>query len=296
MHLCGLGIIFRTRHVNCPLCNHDSNVLFEKDGYPIRECVHCHHQYAELDLTPTHPTQIYDDSYFFDGGDGYPNYLREAELLIEHGRRYAKLLRHYTDVGTVFDVGSAAGFILKGFAEAGWQAYGIEPNDSMAAYAREVLHLDVTTGALEEFEMPHQFDLVTMIQVIAHFYDVRQAFDVVSRGLRSGGLLLIETWDRDSFPARMLGANWHEYSPPSVVHWFSLDGLNWFLQSYGFEAIAHGRPSKWLKGVHAKSLVRYKLDDIAGGKHLTHLVRAIPDNIKIPYPFFDLFWGLYKRL
>jgi hypothetical protein len=65
--------------------------------------------------------------------------------------------------GTVLDVGAAAGFVLKGLEDAGWQGEGIEPNDTMARYAREVLGLSVATDDLETVVCGRWFDIVSMI-------------------------------------------------------------------------------------------------------------------------------------
>lgn len=265
-----------------------------KHDYPIHTCEHCKHQFVEITQSPQHTETIYEDSYFFDGGSGYNDYTLESDLLIAHGERYGNLLKKYTPPGEVFDVGAAAGFILKGLTQAGWVGSGIEPNDTMAQYARQTLKIDIETGIFEQYEAVKKYDLVTMIQVIAHFYDVRKALEVTQHMLKENGLLLIETWDRESLPARLLGANWHEYSPPSVVNWFSIDGLTSLVTQFGFEEVARGKPSKWINGAHAKSLVQYKIDNVAGGKIFNKFLNIVPDNLKIPYPSLDLFWILYR--
>ena len=261
----------------------------------IYACDNCKHQFIDIPEASQHTNQVYTDDYFFEGGSGYLDYTLESDLLIAHGERYGKLLQKYTQAGTVFDVGSAAGFILQGLTNKGWTGKGIEPNDTMANYARQTLNLDVATGIFEQYQSDEQFDLVTMVQVIAHFYDVRQAIEVAQKLVRKDGLLLIESWDRESFPARLLGSNWHEYSPPSVVNWFSVDGLNTLVKQFGFEEVAHGRPDKRLNGAHAKSLVNYKLESMTGDKLMSKLLNVIPDNLQIPYPSFDLFWVLYRQ-
>jgi SAM-dependent methyltransferase len=282
--------------MNCPLCADPSKPLFEKDGYAVNECTACGHQFAAIETSANHAAAIYTDTYFFGGGAGYDDYLSEDDLLIEHGSRYGKMLHRYLSNGTVLDVGSAAGFIVKGLGQQGWDVKGIEPNATMAAHAREKLQVDVRVGTFEAYDCSEQVDVITMIQVIAHFYDVRRAIEVAAQCLHSGGLLLVETWDRASLPARLLKQNWHEYSPPSVVHWFSQDGLRDFVTPFGFEEIARGRPSKWIKSGHAKSLVKYKLESMRGGSILAQPLKLLPDSLKLPYPSFDLFWSLYKRL
>ena len=101
---------------------------------------------------------------------------------------------------------------------------GLEPNGAMTDFGREDLGLDMRQGTLESFDSSEKFDLVSMIQVVAHFYDPRAAFEKAAGLLDENGCLLIETWDRESVSARVFGKNWHEYSPPSVLHWFRETG------------------------------------------------------------------------
>jgi SAM-dependent methyltransferase len=278
--------------MECPICQSESRHVFQKHGYWIRECLACGHQFCELTPTAEHPNAIYADSYFSEGGAGYSDYLSEADLLIAHGKRYGKLLQRYTSPGRVLDIGSAAGFILKGLEAYSWSGVGLEPNATMAQYAQQSLGLDVRVSALETFRADEKFNLVTMIQVVAHFYELRQAFETAANLTQPGGYWLIETWNKDSLLARAFGQNWHEYSPPSVLHWFSSKSLDRLITPFGFRRIAQGRPAKWLNGAHAKSLLDYKLKDSPSGLKLLHL---IPDGMLIPYPTFDLFWILYQK-
>ena len=274
--------------MNCPLCRSSSKTAFEIKGHTLLDCTNCGHRFADIAADEAHAATTYDDTYFSGGGAGYTDYLVEGEMLRGRGRMYAGKIVKYIKPGRMLDVGAAAGFILKGFTDEGWTGSGIEPNAAMAAYGRDELALDVRQGTLETFSSDQKFDLVSMIQVAAHFYDPRKAFETAADLLNDEGHLLIETWNRDSISARIFGKNWHEYSPPSVLHWFSLAGLTAFLESIGFERVTYGRPSKKISGGHARSLLRYRLGD-------SFLLKLIPENINFPYPSEDLFWALYRK-
>ena len=290
----------------CPLCSGQSQLCFEKYGYAIQACDRCGHRFldtAELSrlhsgqahAPQNHIDRVYGDSYFHGGGAGYPNYLAEGKLLRRHGRRYARLMRRYMEPGQVLDVGAAAGFILQGLTDDGWQGEGTEPNEAMADYGRSQLQLSIHTGPLEQLKLTRRYDLVTMIQVVAHFYQLRQAFDVAAQATKPGGYWLIETWNRESWTARLLGAGWHEYSPPSVIHWFSPKDLSQLARAYGFELVAQGRPKKFINGAHAKSLLGAKLRENAWSRPFARLLGLVPDGLELPYPAEDLFWVLYRK-
>ena len=96
--------------------------------------------------------QIYCDSYFCEGKNGYPNYLGEKQILIKHGNRYAKIISKYiNNPGTILDVGCAAGFILKCFEQNGWTCHGIEPNKTMVKFGKKEFGFKIKTGNFETY-------------------------------------------------------------------------------------------------------------------------------------------------
>lgn len=280
--------------MTCPICSGATRRLFARHGYWIRGCQTCGHRCAEIAPSAEHVARVYGDAYFQGGGDGYPDYLGEASLIRGHGRWYARLLSRYTPPGTVLDIGAAAGFVLQGFLDSGWGGRGLEPNPRMADHARTRLELLVDTSTLEGSDCPERYDLISMVQVVAHFYDLRQALQQAARLTRPAGFWLIETWNRESWTARVLGEHWHEYSPPSVLHWFSPEGLQRLAAQFGFRQIARGRPPKWIGGAHARSLLRHRFEDSRLGRCAGRLLGLIPDRLAIPYPGDDLFWALFQ--
>jgi SAM-dependent methyltransferase len=243
-----------------------------------------------------HVERVYIDDYFFGGGAGYPDYLSEAALLRAAGRGYARLLGRYVAPGRILDIGAAAGFHLKGFEDCGWRGTGIEPNATMARYANRETGVRVLPGAIEQLELDQAFDAVSLIQVIGHLRDPRQVMRIVASSVRPGGLVLVEAWNRRSLTARVLGRCWHEYSPPSVLHWFSIEGLVEIGQRAGLEWVGRGRPRKLLSAGHAASLLRHKLS----GQRLGSVAAATafglaPAGLPLPYPFDDVFWLLLRK-
>ena len=279
----------------CPLCGGAPVRLFEKQGHGIARCDDCGHRFAQIAVSADHVESVYDDEYFLGGGDGYRDYLSESRLLRAHGRRYGELLKRFAPAGELLDVGAAAGFILQGLSDAGWRGAGLEPNDRMAAFAREQSGLTVHTGSLETFTTTRKFDAVSLIQVVAHFVDPREAFAQVADLLKPGGVCVIETWNVASGTARLFGKSWHEYSPPSVLHWFTPDRLADLLAEFGLHQVARGRPSKWINAGHAASLLQHKLSHNTVTRWLSKPLGLLPENLALPYFGDDLFWGAYRK-
>lgn len=274
--------------VECPVCCGSSRPLFMKHGFGILQCSRCGHQMAELKDIERHIERTYGDDYFTGGGPGYSDYVSEGTLLRASGRRYARLLSSYTRPGRILDIGAAAGFHLKGFEDCGWRGTGVEPNAAMARYAKQVLGVEAIAQPFELAELDCEFDAISLIQVIAHFLDPAKVIQKTEKLAKNGGVIIIETWNRRSITARLFGRYWHEYSPPSVLHWFSIKGLGDLCANCGLEMVRSGRPLKMIQAGHAKSLIEHKF-----GK--SKLVSLLPSNLNIIYPFDDVFWLLLRK-
>lgn len=277
-------------------CTEERVSLFTKKGYLIKECKTCGHRFTEIKDLNSHLAESFSDDYFFEGKDGYPNYLEEKEMLYRSGVKFTRIISRYAKPGKVLDVGCAAGFILKAFEKAGWECYGIEPNDTMASYGRKELGLDIRTGGMETFNPDQKFDLINLIEVIGSLYDLDKAMQNVKQLSKPGGLVLVESWDMNCLAARFFGASWHEYCPPSVVHWFSDDTLKQLFKYYGFELIAKGRPSKKINLKHGLAIIAENSSSSSLKKRFFNFLSRTLGGIAVPYPPVDVKWYLFKKL
>jgi SAM-dependent methyltransferase len=274
-------------------CSAPKKLFLLKDGFQIVNCETCGHRNTAINNIQHHVQEVYGDEYFFEGKQGYPNYLLQKELLLQYGKNYATIMAKYTKPGLMLDVGCAAGFILNGFKEAGWHCEGVEPNNTMASYGRKEMKLNITTGDLESFTTNNKFDLVNLTQVIGHFTDVDKAIKNIVSILKKDGFVLVESWDMDSNMAKLMGKYWHEYSPPSVINWFSDNTMNQLFNYYGFELVAKGRPSKKIQLKHAFSLLDETLPNIFLKKKLLNFLSNLFGKYKVIYPSFDVKWYLF---
>lgn len=280
----------------CPVCEAEALHWHSVNDYPIYECRRCRHRFVPGARSARHVQETFDDRYFSDGDAGYPGYLNEAQILRDRGRRYAGIVGRYRPPGRMLDVGAAAGFILRGFVDCGWTGRGLEPNPAMAEFGRKSLGLDIACGSLEDYRSDERFDLIAMLQSIMHFYDVRRACEVAAGLTKPGGFWLIEAFDPHSLIGRLLGRHWHDYNPPSVLHWFSPAALRLLLGRYGLEQVARGRAPKSISAAHGKSILRYKLGGGSDWRRAAlSLLEAIPDAWAIPYPGDDIYWALFRK-
>ena len=173
----------------------------------------------------------------------------------------------------------------------GWTGEGIEPNAKMAEFGRTQFGLSIRTGTLDTVEFLEPFDAISWIQVLAHFPDPLATFRRADAITKIGGVWLIETWDCESRTAKFLGDSWHEYSPPSVLHWWNPPVLQRTLAPLGYRLRGTGKPQKWIGLRHAKSLLMHKYRSGLAGS----LLKLIPDSLAVPYPSEDLFCAVYEK-
>jgi SAM-dependent methyltransferase len=289
----GMGTKTCDSFLNCP---EEKKHYLTIKGYPIKECKKCGHRFIHLDDAENRLNGAFSDSYFFGGKECYPNYLNGKDSLVSLGTKYAKIISKYAKPGKMLDVGCAAGFIMKGFEKEGWECHGLEPNDTMASYGRNELNLDIYTGGFEDYPKDEKYDLVNMVQVLCTFHDVDKGLRTLSGLLNKGGLSMVEMWDMKSFAARIMGRYWHEYSPPSVVNWYSDKTITHLFNYYGFELIAQGRPYKKIKINLGLTRLDETLPRFPFKKSILKFLTRTIGKYNMVYPPVDLKWYLFRKL
>ena len=158
------------------------------------------------------------------------------------------------------------------------------------------MKLNIITGTLENFESEEKFDFTNLIQVIIHFVDLDKAMLKLQELIKERGFILVESWNMKSAIAQLMGKNWHEYSPPSVIHWFSDKTLIDLFRSYGFELISKGFPPKKINVRHALSLIEEKTFNFIFKKKFFKLLNHLFGKYNINYPPLDLKWHLFRQM
>lgn len=185
---------------------------------------------------------------------------------------------------------------MQGFAQAGWSCEGLEPNERLVQYANQNFSSKTHRGTLESFSRSERnYDALSMIQVVPHFYDLRAALSNAHRMTAPNGLWLLELWDVRSVTARLLGKSWHEYNPPTVLHWFSRRSIRQLAEQLGMHYVASGRSSKKIAGSHLKSALEHNVAEGLLGRTAAWVSKLVPDRLALPYLADDVFWAIFRR-
>jgi 2-polyprenyl-3-methyl-5-hydroxy-6-metoxy-1,4-benzoquinol methylase len=232
----------QVEHIACNLCGaQDSETVFRKGELDIARCRRCSLIYAQPRLTQSEIWKRYSPTYFWDEYMPAHN-APHGEFAAEWHRARAlptlALLQPYWQMGTLLEVGCAAGFFLKIAEEHSWQPCGVEIMQPAVTYARETLRLDVREGTLEQAQFAEaMFDVVAMIETIEHLLDPAAVLREAYRVLRSGGALWVTTPNFDSVMLRWLGIDWSVLSPAEHLYYFTEQTLRQLLKQIGFQQV-----------------------------------------------------------
>lgn len=282
----------------CPLCGCATAPARKIREFTLFGCERCGHLFLPADQAGPSREELFGDTYFSGDPHGYPDYLAEEALQRTSARHYLRILaRQGVRPGAMVDLGCAAGFQIDEFRRAGWNAAGVEPNLAMAGLARQRFGIAVHQGDVSTWNpAPASLDLVLILQVLEHLPDPADALARVHRGLANNGLLLVETWDREAWGARLFGDRWHQYNPPSVLHWFSRTGFRQWVTRCGFQVVRTGLPAKRIRLSRGVGMLRASVGNGLAGRLLVSPLGLLPAECQVPYFLGDAFWCLLRRV
>lgn len=131
--------------------------------------------------------------------------------------------------GRILDIGCAWGFFLAVCRARGWEAFGVDPSETQARYARERFGLPVHAGFLSDARFPSaQFDVVTLWHVLEHIPDPLRELHEIRRIMKEGGLLVL------SVPTPQSARQYLSDAVPLHLFYFNEQTLTLLLERAGF--------------------------------------------------------------
>jgi SAM-dependent methyltransferase len=181
--------------------------------------------------------------------------------------------------GRLFDLGCFDGGLLDLAAERGWDSWGLEPQAEAVQAARRRHPGRIFQGTIEKFDdVPNQdFDVVTAIGVVEHVLAPASLFELAATLLRPGGLLVIQTPNRESLPARLLGRYWPPVAPPEHTFYFGRSTLDWMCRNHGFTRVAARPHVKRMRLAYAYDQFQYFGPEFH--RYLGPVVRRLPGRV-----------------
>jgi SAM-dependent methyltransferase len=288
----------------CPVCHVMSPPLaFVKNGYPMHRCTSCELVFSSRPPGGDKLEALYSAEYFTEGGAGYPDYIADERTHRRQARTYLKRIAKLgVSAGALLDIGCAAGFFLDEARRNGWRVQGCELSAYAHAHASRNLGLDVArAGFLDPTfaPRPQSFDVITLFNVLEHIPDPTGVADKLFTLLRPGGHLVVETWDPNSWLARLLGSRWPTYAPPTVLYCFTKRTLGRLFEPGRWTPISYRPSMKWISLDHGLSLLEYEAEHTPAVRVLKPIMSAVRRSflggLDVPYCLGDLAVASFRR-
>ena len=136
--------------------------------------------------------------------------------------------------GRVLDIGCGRGHLLARFRRRGWEVFGTELTETAAAFARDVHHLPVQVGTMDEVRFPAgHFDAVVLWHVLEHVPVPVRTLAAAARVLRPGGILMVAVPNAASPEARSCRGKWFHLDVPRHQAHFTWSTLRQALAQAG---------------------------------------------------------------
>ncbi len=285
----------KTNKIICQNCGGVTELWGVKKTYNIYSCVSC----GLVFISPLpDPTSVYNHDYFSgaSGGFGYVDYDADKEPMVPTFNKYLDLFAKFGKLnGSIFDIGAATGFFLKIAQKRGYKVSGVEMSDHAAGMARKD-GIDVSSGDMMSMSIENQsFDVVTMLDVLEHMTEPFTELLEVKRILKSGGLLVVNAPNGQSFLAKVLKTKWHLVLPPEHLFYFSPKNLSMFLEANGFETVYSGTLGKRFTFQYIFKML-YKWQKLSIWNHLSNLFsKGYLSKLYIPINLHDNFFMIFVK-
>jgi 2-polyprenyl-3-methyl-5-hydroxy-6-metoxy-1,4-benzoquinol methylase len=229
-----------------PLEKQVSNLFDTRFGLPgryeARRCLHCSLEQIFPVPSLEKLKSIYESHYNF-GGEKNTLYtqLRERFLFSSLNRIWERMdgdisFHQLRGAGRLLDIGCNEGRNLRIYARNGFQAEGLELNETAAAEARKA-GFDVHTCLLGDYVPAAPYDVAVLSNVLEHVPDPLQMLLDSRRILSTNGRLWISCPNSQSWLRNVFGKYWINWHVPFHISQFSPQTVTTLVEKAGFTRI-----------------------------------------------------------
>jgi len=241
--------------IKCPICNYSwtkelfkarSRIKISDQDFGIRKCLNCEIVFTFPALNWVEVEKFYPEAYPWKKEYKTRNIF--IKLFREVENKYSQYILKYdtkrllkfigkSKKGRILDVGCGNGLRLETFKKEGFnQCCGIEPLKESVDYAKEVKNLPVIQKTLDEFNCSkNSFDIITLYHVFEHLHNPIHHLKILNKNLNSGGWLVIQIPNFNSWQAKLFKERWAGLSIPCHYFHYTPKTINNLLSQNGFK-------------------------------------------------------------
>jgi 2-polyprenyl-3-methyl-5-hydroxy-6-metoxy-1,4-benzoquinol methylase len=226
--------------------NHPGRVLHQAEHFRVVECAACGFAHVDPKPPPADLERFYEGQFY---DEANPDYLAKTEREIAYWNQVVfaareRQLRSFLGAkGRILDIGCCGGFLLRYFAEQGWDVLGLEPGRSAYQWATEksrVPAIPIFFELAAEEELG-RFDAVHLAFVIEHVREPKEFLQKIRRILKPGGVVCLEV-PNDFNPLQAvvtsrLSKEAYWICAPDHINYFTFDSMENLLRLSGFDPL-----------------------------------------------------------
>ncbi len=215
---------------NCPSCAHPKfeNFLICTDhsvsgeSFALVKCANCNLIFTNPRPKPEELSKYYESKAYISHTDKANSLINLVYKIVRNFtlRSKTKLIRKYSNVGTVLDLGCGTGDFLKACKNKGWTTSGVELNETARRIAIEKTNSHIATN-LSDISKGEKFDIITAWHVLEHVSDLKETIKQLKKRLVKGGHLIIAVPNIDSLDAKKYKQTWAALDVPRHLYHFS---------------------------------------------------------------------------
>lgn len=202
---------------SCPVCKNNgwqeylhTVDMYAGTPYPILHCEGC-----GLAKTGMAESAISGRAYVYSGSSDAGKRFGPMQWVLRAFRRARAARVVARKPGRALDVGCGDGSFLETLANQGWDVFGTELSESIAATARARLGSRVHVGNLHNIGFDAaSFDLITFWHVLEHLEDPALALAEARRMVKRDGRIIVAVPNIESWQARLFGGDWLHLDVP----------------------------------------------------------------------------------
>ncbi len=212
-------------------------VIYDHE-FSIVRCRRCTHVYVNPRLNDIALDSLYDEAYY--NGLGFDRTVRYAERVADENvlSTYRDELQTLSEVygglrgASALDVGCGSGGLVRALRRAGADAFGFDASSFSRSISASYGTPIAAQTPDELYGSGRQYDIVTAVEVIEHTVSPTEFLRSVTRLVKPGGLLFIETgnWNLVRFvpgtPYVMPEGHIQYLTPQTLRAFFKKAGIN----------------------------------------------------------------------
>ena len=231
---------------SCCICETDK---FSKpyrivDGFELSRCYKCGIVYLNERVEPTQFLDDARDDFYLENKKveywSFPELYEKYRDIFEdfYSERLSRIIHYRPNAKSMFDIGAGYGFWMKYCKEQGLEVCGIDINEEMVNYGREIFKLDISKAALLDYKFDREYEIYDFCDVLEHLEDPNKELRCLHEVMSSESVLFIQVPDVLGFRIPY----GHNLGLPHHLWQFNFQSLRKLLTKNGFRVLVrwHG--------------------------------------------------------